>query len=185
MHFACASLGIILTHTKPYDAASKGKIERFFLTVKTRFFPLLKAQPASSLDELNQRFWNWLEEDYHRKPHASLGEKTPLEVYLSQVERVKMLEEPAALDPVFLKRETRKVKHDGTLSLNGQLYQVPARYVGQRIELRYDENGVHVYEEGKPAAVAELVQFADNAHVKRNRPKLSFKAAVGEGGENV
>lgn len=185
MHFACASLGILLTHTQPYDAASKGKIERFFRTVKTRFFPLLKAQPASSLDELNQRVWNWLEEDYHRKPHASLAEKTPLEVYLSQVQHVKMLEDPAVLDPVFLKRETRKVKHDGTLSLNGQLYQVPARYVGQRIELRYDENGVHVYEEGKPVAAAELVQFADNAHVKRNRPRLSFKVAVGEGEENV
>ncbi|SHH51080.1 Integrase core domain-containing protein [Desulforamulus hydrothermalis Lam5 = DSM 18033] len=41
-HIACAGLGIVLTHTKPYDAASKGKIERFFGTVKTRFFPLLK-----------------------------------------------------------------------------------------------------------------------------------------------
>lgn len=43
---ACASLGIVLTHAQPYDAASKGKIERFFGTVKTRFMALLKSQPA-------------------------------------------------------------------------------------------------------------------------------------------
>ncbi|GAW94280.1 ISChy6, transposase [Calderihabitans maritimus] len=30
-HVACASLGITLTHTQPYDAQSKGKIERFLV----------------------------------------------------------------------------------------------------------------------------------------------------------
>ncbi|HHY35790.1 MAG TPA: transposase family protein [Firmicutes bacterium] len=29
--WVCASLGIALVHTKPYDASAKGKIERFFL----------------------------------------------------------------------------------------------------------------------------------------------------------
>lgn len=118
-HIACASLGITLTHTKPYDAASKGKIERFFGTVKTRFFPLIKHQPPSSLEKLNQRFWQWLEEDYHRKVHASLG-MTPLDLFLSQASKVRMVEDPASLDPIFLRREQRKVKHDGTISLMGR-----------------------------------------------------------------
>jgi len=178
LHFACASLGIILTHTQPYDPASKGKIERFFRTVKTRFFPLLHADPANSLAQLNERFWAWLEEDYHRKLHASLEGKTPLEVYVSQVEQIKLLDDPGQLDPVFLKRETRKVKHDATLSLNGKLFQVPDRFIGRRVELRYDEQGVHVYEEGKAVAAAELIHFSDNAHVKRDRPKLSFQSLV-------
>lgn len=31
LHLACASLGITLTHTQPYDPESKGKIERFLV----------------------------------------------------------------------------------------------------------------------------------------------------------
>ncbi|UOF88943.1 DDE-type integrase/transposase/recombinase [Fodinisporobacter ferrooxydans] len=174
LHLACAELGIHLLHTQPYDAASKGKIERLFGTIKTRFYSLLKAKPASSLEELNERFWKWLEEDYHRKPHSSLNGKMPLEVYLSQIDQVRMVDDPAKLDPIFLKRENRTVKHDGTFSLNNQLYEVPERFIGQKIEIRYDEQGVHIYEDGKPVARASEVNFHDNAHVKRKRPAISF-----------
>lgn len=51
--------------------------ERVFKTIRTRFYPLLKSDPVDSLEELNKRFWHWLEEDYHRRVHASLDEKTP------------------------------------------------------------------------------------------------------------
>ncbi|MDN5301678.1 MAG: putative transposase [Thermoanaerobacteraceae bacterium] len=172
-HIACASLGIALTHTQPYDAASKGKIERFFGTVKTRFFPLLKLKPAVSIEELNQRFWQWLEEDYHRKVHASLG-MTPQDVYLSQVTRIRMVDDPASLDPLFLKRDYRKVKHDGTISVNSILYEVPPRFIGQRIEVRFDAENVYIYEDGVSVGKATLVNFSDNAHVKRER-SLSFR----------
>jgi putative transposase len=183
LHYACAGLGIMLTHTAPYDPASKGKIERLFRTVQTRFYSVLKTQPASSLEELNRRFWQWLEEDYHRKPHGSLNGKTPLDVYLSQVSRVCLIEDPATLDPLFLKREQRKVKHDGTFSLHGKLYEVPQRFIGQRVEVRFDEHHVHIYEEGKPAAQAVLVRFGDNAHVKRERSALSFKEIASKDGD--
>lgn len=170
-HVACASLGITLTHTQPYDAQSKGKIERFFGTVKTRFFPLLKLKPATSLEELNRRFWQWLEEDYHRRVHSSL-EMTPLDMYLSQASRVRMVDDPTTLDPLFLKREYRKVKHDGTISVNNRLYEVPPRFIGQRIEVRFDEDGVYVYQDGVAVVKASPVNFTDNAYVKREA--LSF-----------
>jgi putative transposase len=183
LHYACAGLGIMLTHTAPYDPASKGKIERLFRTVQTRFYSVLKTQPASSLEELNSRFWQWLENDYHRKPHSSLNGKTPLDVYLSQVSRVRLIEDPAILDPLFFKREQRKVKHDGTFSLNGKLYEIPERFINQRVEVRFDEHNVHIYEEGKPVAQAVLVHFGDNAHVKREKSALSFKDIVSKEGE--
>jgi hypothetical protein len=85
LQFACAQLGITVTHTAPYDPKSKGEIERFFKTVQTRFYPLLGTNPVQSLDELNERFWQWLEEEYHRRKHASLDGKTPHEVFHSQL----------------------------------------------------------------------------------------------------
>ncbi|WP_019536219.1 IS481 family transposase [Paenibacillus ginsengihumi] len=182
MQFACAGLGIQLLHTRAYDPQSKGKIERMFPTCKTRFYTLLREKPASTLEELNERFWKWLEEDYHRKPHASLNGRMPLEVYLSQVDSIRTVDDPSALDALFLKRAFRKVKHDATFSLENQLYEVPDVYAGRKVEVRYDESGVHLYEEGKAVAQATQVRFQDNAHVKRQRSSLSFKEMQVEGG---
>lgn len=65
-------MGTTVSYTEPCDAASKGKIERFFRTVRERFLPLLP-HSMTCLDELDQAFWQWLEEDYHRRVHSALG----------------------------------------------------------------------------------------------------------------
>jgi putative transposase len=174
LQYACAQLGIILAHTQPYDPQSKGKIERFFKTVQTRFYPLLQANPVNSLEELNDRFWRWLEENYHRKIHASLEGKTPHEVFHSQLKDVTFLEDPSILETIFLKREQRKVKADGTITLNKQLYEVPSRFIGFSIDVRLDENGVYVFEDNKKVAKATPVSMQDNAHVKRVRSPFSL-----------
>ncbi|HII81644.1 MAG TPA: DDE-type integrase/transposase/recombinase [Methanosarcina sp.] len=180
---ACASLGISLAHTQPYDAASKGKIERFFKTVQTRFYPLLKVNPASSLEELNMRFLKWLEEDYHRKPHSSLEKSmTPLDKFISQASLLKMVSDPDFLNSLFLVRAARKVHHDGTISVNNRLYEVPARFIGCKIEIRFDDTDIFVYEEGSSVAKAKPVIFSDNAFAKRES-KISY--AIAGGHDNV
>lgn len=174
LQYACAQIGITVTHTAPYDPKSKGKIERFFKTVQTRFYPLLVTNPARSLEELNDRFWLWLEEEYHRRKHASLDGMTPHEVFHSQLDQVKFLEDISILDSIFLKREQRKVKGDGTITLNKQLYEVPPRFIGQSIDIRLNEQDVFVYEDGKEVAKLKPVCMTDNAHVKRNRSPFSI-----------
>jgi putative transposase len=175
---ACAQLGITLAHTQPYDPQSKGKIERFFKTVQTRFYPLLQVDLAHSLEELNERFWRWLEEDYHRRVHASLEGKTPHEIFHSQLEQLTFLEDPSILETIFLKREQRKVKADSTITLNKQLYEVPSRFIGSSIDVRLDEQGVYVFEDDKKVAEATLVSMKDNAHVKRVRSPFSVSQSA-------
>lgn len=175
LQYACAQLGITLAHTQPYDPQSKGKIERFFKTVQTRFYPLLRENPASTVEELNKRFWQWLEQDYHRREHASLDGKTPLQVYQTQLDQLVFLEDTSTLDAIFLKREQRKVKADSTITLNKQLYEVPSRFIGQSVDIRFDEQGVYLYEEDRRVAEAILVNQQDNAHVKRTRSPFSMK----------
>lgn len=181
LQYACAKLGIMLIHTKPYDAPAKGKIERFFKTVQTRFYPKLKADPVDSLSALNERFWAWLEQDYHRRGHASLEGKTPLEVFQSQIETVTFLDDPEILDTIFLKRYSRKVKLDGTITLNKQLYEVPSQYIGCSIDVREDDHVVYVYEEDKQVAEAVPVTMTDNAHVKRTRSPFAIHASNPKG----
>lgn len=184
LQYACAQLGITLAHTQPYDPRAKGKVERLFKTIQTRFYPLLQADPVNSLEELNERFWRWLEEDYHRRIHASLDGKTPHEIYQSQLENVTFLENTSILDTIFLKREQRKVKADSTITLNKQLYEVPQRFIGQSIDVRFDETGIFIFEEDQKVAEAVPVSMTDNAHVKRVRSPFNLSAEM-EGRDDV
>lgn len=184
LQYACAQLGITLAHTQPYDPKAKGKIERLFKTIQTRFYPLLKSDPVHSLEELNERFWEWLEVDYHRKEHASLNGKTPHQIFQSQLDDIRFMEDLSILDTIFLKRAERKVKLDGTITLDKRLYEVPSQYVGQTIEVRMDKQAVYVFEDGKKIAEAIPVRIHDNAHVKRGRSPFAVSDTIRQEGDS-
>jgi len=179
--FMCANIGCSLIHSKPFVPTSRGKIERFFLTVRERFLSQLDMNEIKSLDALNLRFWKWLDEDYHKKPHSSLNGLTPLDFFMSQISRVKLCTDPAQLEEKFLLRIKRKVNHDGTFTINNILYETNIKFACQRVEIRYDPQWldipfmpVFIYHEDKKVGEAVQVNFHDNAHMKRRgRPKNS------------
>lgn len=188
LHLACAKLGISLIHTKPYDPEAKGKIERFFGTVRRRFYPSIVNAPVNSLEELNKRFWDWLETDYHRREHSGIG-AAPLDAYMAQIDQVRHISDPVALDLIFWHRLTRKVRNDGTISIQKKLFQVPLRYVGMRIEVRFDNyppREVFVFEGDTSICPAEPVRMHENAHVRRARDipqnPIDFRNVFNSGG---
>lgn len=134
-----------------------------------------------SLEDLNFKFWKWLDEDYHKKPHSSLKGVTPLDFFMSQASRIKQCTDPAQLEEKLLLRVKRKVNHDGTFSINNILYETDIKFAGLRVEVRYDPQRldipfwpVFIYHEGKKIGEALQVNFHDNAHMKRRgRPKNS------------
>jgi len=72
-----ASIGILIIHTPPYQPEGRGKIERFFRSVREQFLADLDPKSLLSLDQLNERRWHWLDTVYHRREHSSL-QTTPL-----------------------------------------------------------------------------------------------------------
>ena len=68
LEYTCASLAIALIHARPYKPQGKGKIERFFKTVRSQFLPTAE---LSSLERLNQSFTDWLENTYHQRVHRA------------------------------------------------------------------------------------------------------------------
>jgi transposase InsO family protein len=160
-HEACARMGTTISHTEPYDAASKGKIERFFRTVRERFLPLMPHN-MSSINELNQSFFRWLEEDYHRKIHSGLG-MSPLDKYLSQVKQLKVVSDPDWVSQLFLRREERRVNNDATISINGCFFEVSPALIGQRIQVRFepaDLNQVWVYAGDELIGTGRLAKYS-------------------------
>ena len=50
----CAKLGVALIHARPYQPAGKGKIERWFRTVRAAWLSRLDDDATSSLEALNR-----------------------------------------------------------------------------------------------------------------------------------
>ena len=165
---ACAGLGISLIHSKPYDAPSRGKIERFFRTVRERFLAGVVA--GLSLDELNATFAAWLTADYHEKPHAGIDER-PLDRYHASASRVPIRRlSRAELDELFLARIERTVNNDATITIKNRVYEVPAAYIRQRVELRHpidDPDDLALYDNGIRVMRLKLVDVKENARTFR------------------
>ncbi len=56
----CGSLGIVELHTMVRDGASKGKVERNFRTLKSRWLNALDVESISSLSELNDELFAYI-----------------------------------------------------------------------------------------------------------------------------
>jgi len=176
----CAKLGIALIHARPYRPQGKGKIERWFKTVRAQLLTRLAADDTVSLAALNRRLWGWVEGEYHHAPHRGLGDVTPLEQWAQTGEAVHFPEPGLDLDDLFLFEAQRKVQKDRTVSLNGVLYEVDAALVGEKVILRFDpsappERPVQVCHQGKLIELARPVQTYANCFVKRHRPSWTLQ----------
>jgi len=175
---SCALGGISLIHSKPYDSPSRGKVERIFRTIRERFLP--GVQPGISIEELNEAFWLWLQHDYHHKMHSGIGER-PIDRYNASCERVPIRRlSKAELDEIFLVRHERVVNNDATISFKGSLYEVPAAYIRQRIEIRHSVDQpeeLYLYDNGLRVGRIKLLDKKENARTFRPKTiptNLSF-----------
>ena len=132
---ACAVLGVRLIHASPRAAATKGKIERFFRTVRDQFLVEIEGREAVDLPQLNRLFSAWLEVVYHRRVHTET-KATPLERF--EAAGAPALPTPALLREAFLWSEQRTVTKTATVSLHGNSYEVDAALAGRRVELCFD-----------------------------------------------
>lgn len=137
LQYICASLGTIVSYAAPYSAASKGKIERWFKTLQMQWLNLLDWNNISSLEELNQKLQVYIETQYHQTIHSTIKAK-PLDKYMEHIGRIRFISSKQELDYIFLYRVTRKIKNDATVSISNVLFEVPAKYIGDQIQIRYD-----------------------------------------------
>lgn len=166
LQIVCANLGIRLIHAKPFHCWSKGKIERYFLRVQQDFQQRLALSPVTSLDELNARFWKWLEVDYHQRAHGGIEGQTPSLRFAQRSGAVRPAPSGEQLEKLFLHRCTRRVRKDATVSLDGKWFEVSAALRGQMIEIHYNPfswTPIEVYWQGKFFALAKPLDKHLNA----------------------
>jgi transposase InsO family protein len=164
-------LGIPLVHSKPGVPRGRGKIERFFRTVRDQFLRPLDKESVTGLGDLNTRFTTWLETEYHRNPHRGLGGQTPLDAWLSKTKYLLEMDRSINLTKIFQHETKRKVYGDATFTLHGNLFEAPPILIGKKISLCYDPEtpfwNTRIMHEGKEYGVAKPVQTYANTKVKR------------------
>ena len=171
----CAKLGIALIHAKPFQPAAKGKIERWFRTLREGWLNHLDADAVDGIGTLNRRLWAWIEGEYHQTPHRGLDGDTPLDRWAAAGADVRYPDPGPAFDDVFLFEDRRRVMKDRTVSLGGRLYEVDAVLVGRTVVLRHDPGAppgrsLQVVLDGKPAGEATVLDAYANTAVRRVRP---------------
>ena len=177
---ACAVLGIKLTHSQPGKPAGRGKIERFFRTVRDQFLVEITggagggggegAEGAGTvvggLAELNALFTAWVSQVYHPRVHSET-QMAPLARFLAPG--------PPAPTPAELLREAfrwaqwRTVTKTATVSLHGNIYEVDPALAGARVELVFDPfdlTDIDVRHHGRAAGRAVPHQIGHHVHRK-------------------
>lgn len=131
----CARVGCLLHHTPVRDGAAKGKIERFFRSVREQF--LARALDLSSVDALNRQFIQWVEESYNAQKHSVL-DMTPLDRFALDRARVRYLPPNQVNDELFFVEEERQVRADNTFSFKSVRFEAPRHLPDRTIQIRFE-----------------------------------------------
>ena len=167
-----ASVGILIVHTPPYQPEGRGKIERYFRSVREQFLANLDRKQTLSLDDLNERLWAWIENVYHRSEHSALG-TTPLLRWQRDIEQIRQIPPAADLRRLFFHRLDRLVRRDSTFLLRNRFYEAPPQLASETVEVRFDPlDGaqVEIYFEGNLQGVARPVDPVVNAQLPSSKP---------------
>jgi putative transposase len=164
---AAARLGIRIIHSTPHRPEGKGKIERFFETVRGQFLVEVgDGSRLAGLEELNGLFMAWVETVYHRRVHEGTG-AAPLDRWLAGAPFAQP--SPGQLQEAFLWSVNRQVRKTAEVSLFGNIYEVDPFLAGRVVELVFDPfdlTHIEVRHNGKPWGLAQPRVIGRHVHRK-------------------
>jgi hypothetical protein len=120
----CGRLKITLLHAQPYDARARGKMERFWRSLREGCLDFIDS--TMSLHDVQVRLLAFLDRHYHDRGHAGLMGASPATAWAKgSLARVA----EAELHEALTVRAKRKVNGDGTLSIGGMLWESDAGWL--------------------------------------------------------
>jgi transposase InsO family protein len=121
-------LGIVHEKTLPYSPYQNGKQESFWGNLEGRLLEMLDGLPDLTLAFLNEATQAWVELEYHRAKHRETS-CTPLERFAQARDVLRPSPSSQALRQAFrLATKRCQRRSDGTISLEGVRFEIPARY---------------------------------------------------------
>ena len=176
-----AKLGVLHQTTLPYSPYQNAKQESFWGRVEGRLMAMLEGEDALTLDALNLATQAWVEQEYHRTRHTEI-DATPLAHYLAGPNVRRDCPAGAVLDAAFrVEVERRQRRSDGTVSLAGGRFEIPARYRHlQVVHLRYarwDLTRVDLVEPKTGTLLCPILPLDKSANASGARRRLAPASA--------
>ena len=131
-------LGILHLPTLPYSPHVNGKQENLWGRVEGRLLAMLEGEANLTLEQLNLATQAWVTQEYHCTVHSELG-ATPMQRYLAGPNVGRECPGSDDLRAAFrIEVKRRQRRSDGTVSLDGQRFELPSRYRHlTEVHLRY------------------------------------------------
>jgi hypothetical protein len=177
-------LGVVHQRTLAYAAYQNAKQEVFWAQVEGRLLAMLEGVDDLGLALLNEATQAWVETEYHRRHHSELGQ-TPLDRYLTAPTLGRPSPSPAELRRAFRAEAVRTQRRsDGTFSLLGRRFEVPARYRHlERLHLRYagwDLSAVDLVDPRSAEILSPLYPLDKQHNASGRRRRIAPAAAATE-----
>lgn len=172
LRLGCERLGITLLHARPYDAPARGKMERFWRTLREGCLDHFGS--VTSLDDANIVLSAFVEEFYHKAPHAGLMGRAPAVVFAASPPAGDNSVSEDKLREALTVRERRRVHKDSTLSIDGVDWELDQAFLAGRVVtvarplLDGGSEAPWVEHEGRRLA---LHRVDPEANAKRKRPR--------------
>ena len=177
LSFICGSMGTVLIHAPVRDGAAKGKCERTFGSLKSRWLNGLDMDQIRSLDEFNSELAEAVRK--HNLTMNSSTAQTPMNRFLAARDHIRLPESEEWLNECFMNRIRRRVRNDSTLSVYNTQFDAPMQFIRQTVEIRFlpdrlseayiIENGIHY--------PLKLTDKQANSRVKReNWPTVDYSS---------
>ena len=128
LRLACERLDVTLLHARPGDAPARGKMERFWRTLRQGCLDHLGTM--TSLHDVQARLCAFLDAHYHEAPHGGLFGKSPMDLW--QGARLRVVDEKM-LAVALTTRARRRVRRDGTLDVDGTPWQLDESFLAGAI----------------------------------------------------
>lgn len=169
----CGNIGTSLIYTKPYSPESKAKIERWFHTMKETWMRGINWNDIKSIDELNDMLNDFVN-DYNNKIHSSLRDNldnniSPKGRWFRDQEKIRKIDNNL-IDEYFLHTAYPKIRSDSIAYINKIEYEVPTKYIGQKIIVKYDfedKSKAWIYDNNKKQEEIKIVNKIENSKIKR------------------
>ncbi len=127
----CARNGIDLVHTPPFRPQGRGKVERFFRTVRDQFL----CDKFKTATQINDTFKVWMS-SYHETLHSSLN-CSPLQKRLQTRSVCRKIPPSIDIEALFRMERRCKVYNDSTIRFKKKRYEVPGCLPGSRVTIYY------------------------------------------------
>jgi putative transposase len=128
LRLACERLGVTLIHARPGDAPARGKMERFWRTLRAGCLDHVGG--LTSLHDVQVRLDAFVADHYHLAPHGGLLGKAPAGAWTGA--RCRAVDEPT-LAAALLQHLRRRVRKDGTVDVAGHAWQLDQGFLAGRV----------------------------------------------------